>query len=166
MIWGTRRRLGELRGTSAAHGGEHMRKDFRSVWFVVAIAAGVPACMASGSAHYSASATATMPTMVSISPGVQVIEDYDEPVFYSSDAYWRYDGGVWYQSHTYTGGWARVSAAPPAIVSIQQPSMYVHYHASASAHGRATSDEQHERHDEQHERHDDDHDKGHKHDKR
>lgn len=139
--------------------GEHMRKHSRSLWFVVAIAAGVPACMASGSARYSASATATMPTMVSISPGVQVIEDYDEPVFYSSDAYWRYDGGVWYQSHTYTGGWARVSVAPAAIVSIQQPSMYVHYHASASVGAHAASDERHERHD-------DDHEKGHKHDKK
>jgi hypothetical protein len=113
--------------------------------------------MASGSARYSASASATMPTMVSISPGVQVIEDYDEPVFYSSNAYWRYDGGVWYQSHTYTGGWARVTAAPTAIVSIQQPSMYVHYHASARAGARVENHDQHDR--------DHDHDHDHDHDK-
>ena len=93
-----------------------------------------------------------MPTMVSISPGVQVIEDYDEPVFYSSNAYWRYDGGVWYQSHTYTGGWERVTAAPAAIVSIQQPSMYVHYHASARA-GARVEDHDHHDHDHDHDKH-------------
>ena len=69
--------------------------------------------------------------MVYISPGVQVIEDYDQPVFYSSSFYWHYNDGVWYQSRSYTGGWVRVTAAPAAIVRIQQPSMYVHYHASA-----------------------------------
>jgi hypothetical protein len=144
---------------------------------------------ASGTAQYSASAT--MPSMVYVSPGVQVIEDYDQPVFYSSDFYWHYNDGAWYQSHSYTGGWVRVTAAPAAIVRIQQPSMYVHYHASAhadaQANGNATAvqpqehheakEEQHEekreaqqeRHDEKQERHDekqehqgDDHDKGQK----
>jgi hypothetical protein len=123
--------------------------------------AALTACMASGSARYSASATATMPAMVTISPGVQVIEDYDQPVFYSSNAYWRYDGGVWYQSNTYTGGWARVSATPAALVTIQQPSMYVHYHASASA-GAGAGAGGHEEHRDR----DDDHDHGHKHDKK
>src|SRR5438067_4557295 len=46
------------------------------------------------------------PGMVAVGPGVQVIADYDYPVFFSDGAYWRYDGGVWYRSGYYTGGWA------------------------------------------------------------
>jgi len=74
--------------------------------------------------------------MVTISPGVQVIEDHHEPVFYSSNVYWRYDGGAWYRSRTHTGGWARVSTPPAAIVRIQRPSIYVRYRASAGLQGR------------------------------
>lgn len=75
--------------------------------------------------------------MVYIGPDVQVIEDYDEPVFYSANVYWRYNGGIWYQSRTYTGGWVTVSTPPPAIVRIQTPTMYVHYRASAHAEANA-----------------------------
>jgi hypothetical protein len=112
-----------------------MRNSFGSLLFVLVVGTAGTACTASGSAQYSASAT--MPSMVYVSPGVQVIEDNDEPIFYSSNAYWRYDGGAWYQSRTHTGGWIRVTAAPAAIVRIERPSMYVHYHASARADAHA-----------------------------
>jgi hypothetical protein len=111
-----------------------MQKVLCSFFFVFVAGA---ACTATGSARYSASAT--MPTMVYVSPGVQVIEDYDEPVFYSSNVYWRYSGGVWYQSRVYTGGWVRVSTPPAAIVRIERPSMYVHYRASARGRAQANA---------------------------
>jgi hypothetical protein len=104
-----------------------MRKSFSSLLFVLLVGG----CAASGSARYSASATT--PRLVYVSEGVQVIEDYDEPIFYSSNMYWRYDGGVWYQSRYHTNGWVRVSSPPPPILRIEQPAMYVHYHASAHA---------------------------------
>src|SRR5215831_16163030 len=66
------------------------------------------------------------PELVAVSPGVQVIADYDEPIFYSDGLYWRYYGGVWYQSTIYTGGWV-YAAPPPAIVRINRPYAYVHY---------------------------------------
>ena len=110
-----------------------MRTTFSSLLFVFAIGAVGTACTATGTARYSASAT--MPSMVYIDSGVQVIEDYDEPIFYSSNVYWRFNGGIWYQSRSYTGGWVRVSTPPAAIIRIQQPQMYVHYRASA--HGGA-----------------------------
>jgi hypothetical protein len=115
-----------------------MRNLFSSLLFVIATGAVGTACTATGSARYSASAT--MPTMVYISPGVQVIEDYEEPIFYSSNVYWRFNGGVWYQSRSYTGGWVRVTRPPATIVRIERPSMYVHYRASA--HGAAQANAQ------------------------
>src|SRR5262245_6347703 len=66
------------------------------------------------------------PDLVYVSPGVQVIADYGEPIFYSDGFYWRYYGGVWYRSTYYTGGW--VYARPPvAVLSINQPYAYRYY---------------------------------------
>lgn len=66
------------------------------------------------------------PDLVYASPGVQVIADYDEPIFYSDGLYWRYYGGTWYRSPRYTSGWV-VAAPPPAIRRIDHPHAFVHY---------------------------------------
>lgn len=67
------------------------------------------------------------PNLVTVSPGVSVIADYHEPVFYSDNAYWRYDNyGRWHRSSYYDRGW--VYAAPPhAVLSINQPHAYRNY---------------------------------------
>jgi hypothetical protein len=71
-------------------------------------------------------ATTVAPDLVYVSPGVQVIADYDEPVFYSGGYYWRETGGVWYRSSYHTHGW--IYAAPPsAVVSIGNRHSYRHY---------------------------------------
>jgi hypothetical protein len=87
------------------------------------------ACTAHGSARVNAEATT--PNLVYVSDDVQVIEDYDEPVFFSGNFYWRWDNGVWYQSRYHTRGWVRVSSPPPQIVRIERPQAYVHYRAGA-----------------------------------
>ena len=68
------------------------------------------------------------PDLVYAAPGVQVIADYDEPVFYADNFYWRQDGGTWYRSHDYRGGWVTYSNPPSVVVHIDQPSHYAHYH--------------------------------------
>jgi hypothetical protein len=82
-----------------------------------AVAAGCTATVA---------ADAYPPDLVYVSPGVQVIANYGEPIFYSGGLYWRYYGGVWYRSPYYTGGW--VYARPPvAVLGIHHPHSYVYY---------------------------------------
>jgi hypothetical protein len=85
---------------------------------------------ATGEVGYTASVNATVetPDLVEVSPGVQVIADYDEPIFFSDGFYWRFYDGVWYRSSYYTGGWAFVDAPPIAIVRIDRPTIYSHYH--------------------------------------
>ncbi|MDQ3340143.1 MAG: hypothetical protein M4D80_33720 [Myxococcota bacterium] len=90
-------------------------------------------CTASGSARYSAEATT--PRLVYVTDDVQVIEDYHEPVFFSASMYWRYDGGVWYQSRYHTRGWVRVSTPPPQIVRIDRPQAYIRFRGTAQADG-------------------------------
>ncbi len=69
---------------------------------------------------------------VYVTPEVQVIEDYDYPVFFYGGVYWRQDGGVWYSSSYHDRGWVTASA-PMQIRSIQRPEVYAHYHADVHA---------------------------------
>src|SRR5512135_3663426 len=103
-------------------------RTFHSVLFAVCVAA----CTGSGQAqvNYGAEATVATPTLVEVEPGVQVVADYDQPVFFSEGVYWRYEGGVWYRSPYHNRAWVRVEAPPVAVRRIQRPEMYVHYHAN------------------------------------
>jgi hypothetical protein len=73
------------------------------------------------------------PDLVVISPGVQVIADFDTPIFYSSNYYWRNASGFWYRSKSYTNGWARAQVVPDGIRAIARPSVYVRYRRQARA---------------------------------
>ena len=88
-------------------------------------------CVATGSGYYGGTVTATTvaPDLVYVSPGVQVVADYDYPIFYADNYYWRFDSGRWYRSSWYTGGWAY--ASPPYVVArIERPHTYRHYRPS------------------------------------
>ncbi len=66
------------------------------------------------------------PDLVYAAPGVQVVADYNEPVFFTDGLYWRYSGGYWYRSPYYNRGW--VTARPPgAVLQIDRPQTYAHY---------------------------------------
>ena len=80
------------------------------------------------------------PQLVTVSPGVWVVEDYDEPVFYSNDAYWLYRGGIWYRSDVYYGGWVRTAVVPVHVRRIHRPRSYVRYHARPGVRRRAVRD--------------------------
>lgn len=67
------------------------------------------------------------PGLVAISPGVEVIADYDYPVFYSDGLYWRYDGGSWYQSTYWGGGWGIAYNVPYGVRGITNPGAYTHW---------------------------------------
>jgi hypothetical protein len=68
------------------------------------------------------------PGLVEVSPGVDVISDYDYPVFYSDGLYWRYDGGIWYQSGFYNRGWGVAYNVPYGVRGIHNPGGYAHWH--------------------------------------
>ena len=70
---------------------------------------------------------------VYVNPNVQVIEDYDYPVFFSGGLYWRNDGGVWYSSSYHDRGWVTGVEAPVYIRSIERPEHFVHYRADVHA---------------------------------
>jgi hypothetical protein len=72
-------------------------------------------------------ATVTTPDLVEVSPGVRVIADYDEPIFFADGFYWWFYGDTWYRSTTYTGGWIWIASPPLVIAQIRTPHVYRHY---------------------------------------
>ena len=97
------------------------------------LAALASGCYATGSTSvgYSGTVTATTvaPDLVYVSPGVQVIADYDEPVFYTDGYYWREMNGTWYRSSYHTHGWA-YAAPPRTVISIENRHSYRRYRPS------------------------------------
>jgi len=73
--------------------------------------------------------------LVEVSPGVEVIADYNEPVFFADDYYWAYRGGVWFQSGYYGGGWRRADYVPGHISTIRSPERYSHYRPNGYVRG-------------------------------
>jgi hypothetical protein len=97
-------------------------------------AAALGGCYTTGSVGYRATYTApsadvyvSTPDLVTVSPGVQVVADYDEPVFYTDGFYWRYYDGGWYRSNNYATGWFYVDRPPVTVLRIDRPHRYVHY---------------------------------------
>lgn len=65
--------------------------------------------------------------LVEVSPGVEVVADQGEPIFFADDYYWVNRGGIWYSSTWYGGGWYRAGRVPGPIVGIGHREAYVHY---------------------------------------
>jgi hypothetical protein len=74
---------------------------------------------------YRGTVAVETPDLVYVGPGVQVIADYDEPIFYADGFYWWYFGTTWYRSSYYTGGW--IVASPPSVFVNINPHRYRHY---------------------------------------
>ena len=106
-----------------------MRGTIMAAVLLAASAAG--GCYVSGetgySANYSGGAYVETPDLVEVSPGVQVVADYDEPVFYNEGFYWRFSDGGWYRSNNYSSGWYYYERPPVAVLRIDRPYAYRHY---------------------------------------
>lgn len=83
----------------------------------------------SGGAYATASVDgyAGTPDLVTVQPGVQVVADYDEPVFFVDGFYWRFYDGYWYRSNNYYSGWYFYERPPVAVLRIDRPYAYAHY---------------------------------------
>jgi len=72
----------------------------------------------------------TAPALVEVSPGVQVVPDYDQEVFFVGGWYWYRSGPTWYRTRDHRGGWVVVHRreVPRGLVRIP-PGRYRHYRA-------------------------------------
>lgn len=96
------------------------------------------ACVVRGGAMVHTS-PAYEPQLVEINPGIWVVENHHQSVFYNNGYYWRVHSGVWYRSHHHTSGWVLVGnhVVPRAVVRIDRPGRYVRYRGHARVRRRA-----------------------------
>ena len=68
------------------------------------------------------------PPLVVVQPGIQVVEDWDEEVFFTAGFYWVRRDAYWYRAPSPRATWVYVepSRVPPGLVKIP-PGHYKHY---------------------------------------
>ncbi len=95
----------------------------------VLVAASLAGCAGTGDVQYAGEVHVTSPQLVQLSPGVQVIADADEPIFFVSGDYWLYRDGYWFRSKDYRSGYARVEyqRVPQELRDVDRPQLYAHY---------------------------------------
>ncbi len=78
------------------------------------------------------------PSLVVVSPGIQVVPEYEEEVFFVDGWYWYRSGPYWYRTRDYRGGWVVVEQryVPATLVKIP-PGHYKHYKAKGLPPGQA-----------------------------
>jgi hypothetical protein len=91
---------------------------------------------ARGYVRYSAPVVfAQAPDLVYVEPGVYVVRNYNDAVYYSDGYYWSSRGGVWYRTAHWSDPWVtvHVGAVPRTFVH-RDHRVYAHYHGTAGAH--------------------------------
>lgn len=72
------------------------------------------------------------PPLVVVQPGIQVVENWDEEVFYTGGFYWVHRDGYWYRATSPRARWVYVEPrrVPPGLVRMP-PGQYKHYRGKA-----------------------------------
>ena len=71
------------------------------------------------------------PGVVLVSPGIMVIEDYPDEVFFVSGFYWTLHGGHWYKCGGHKGRWIKTNRGKvPSAVLKMPPGKYKHWRAA------------------------------------
>lgn len=84
------------------------------------------------------------PPLVVVQPGVQVVEDYDEEVYFVDSWYWVRRDGRWFRARDYRGGWAVVDAPRvPATIVRLPPGQYKRFKGNPGRGGDEHRDEGH-----------------------
>ncbi|HEY8208597.1 MAG TPA: hypothetical protein VIG99_13995 [Myxococcaceae bacterium] len=58
------------------------------------------------------------PPLVLVEPGIQIVPDYPDEVFFVDSWYWVRRENRWFRARDYRGGWAYVVSPPRALVRI------------------------------------------------
>src|SRR5512140_1589810 len=90
---------------------------------------GVASAQASVDVHFDL--PVVLPRLVVVSPGVQVVPEVREEVFFSDGWYWVRRDEYWYRSRDHRRGWVLVPIrqVPPRLVSVGPPGRYRNWKA-------------------------------------
>jgi hypothetical protein len=80
---------------------------------------------------------AVLPALVVVEPGLQVVPQVNEEVFFVDGYYWARRDARWYRSHDHRGGWVVVDSrgVPPRLVKVP-PGQYRKWDPSKGKSGK------------------------------
>lgn len=98
----------------------------RAILVAIAVVISVPAvARAQASVDIRVNLPAVLPRLVVVSPGVEVVSEVDDEVFFVDGFYWVRRGSGWYRSRSHRGGWVVVPArGVPARIAGVPPGKY------------------------------------------
>jgi hypothetical protein len=134
----------------------------RTILLALAVLIGLPAvARAQASVSLQLNLPVVLPQLVVVQPGVQVVPDVDEEVFFVDGYYWvRRDGG-WYRSRSHRHGWVLVPGrGVPARIAGVPPGKYKRWKPVPAAYRDGDRGHDHDRRDHDHDRGGHDHDRG------
>ena len=71
--------------------------------------------------------------LANVAPGVDVVAGTN--VYFADDAYWYWDGGLWYRSAYWGGPRISVDVVPPVLARLSHPVIYPHFGARIAVRG-------------------------------
>jgi hypothetical protein len=84
--------------------------------------------MVGGEAAFTVSLPVVLPPLIVVHPGVSVVRDMNDEVFYAGGYYWARQDQRWFRSRDHRSGWARVEDRHvPAPIAQSPPGRYRHY---------------------------------------
>jgi hypothetical protein len=90
-----------------------------------------------GQATFSLNLPAVLPPLIVVQPGLSVVGDLDEEVFYSDGYYWARRDGTWIRARDHRGAWAPVERRyVPAPLVQSPPGRFRHYRGEERHRGR------------------------------
>ena len=106
-----------------------MKPFFRPVLLALLFAAAPSFAQGVFQATVTLALPTVLPPMVAVQPGVQVVQDLDEEIFFVNGWYWVRRGDHWYRARDHRRTWlyAHPRFVPPALVQLQ-PGQYRRYH--------------------------------------
>ncbi len=94
----------------------------------------------------------TQPVLVEVAPGVQVVPDSDDEVYFVDNYYWHHRGPNWYRTREHTGGWLLVEPRlVPRTIVTYEPGRYRRWHDDRHELKREVHEERKEGREEKHE---------------
>jgi hypothetical protein len=79
---------------------------------------------------------AAPPPLIEINPGVQIVENGDQEIFFSNGYYWFERDGGWYRSHDWHERWAPVRGwRVPSFIRNHPRGNYVHWRGADHPNG-------------------------------
>ena len=93
----------------------------RTIVLALAALIGLPAVVqAQATIGFHVELPVVLPRLVVVSPGVQVVPEQREEVFFHDGYYWARRDAYWYRTRDHRGGWVLVPAnhVPPRLVAL------------------------------------------------